>query len=115
MAQAQDARKVEIGYEITFAGFAGFRIDFDMRVNGRTVKAVAEARQAELEVGVQSDPLVRAVLERFPGAQIVRVRGQSDAAAPPPAAMEALPPAEEEMSSDDDGFGENWVRDDGGE
>ena len=49
------------------------------------------------------------------GAQIVRVRGQSDAAAPPPAAMEALPPAEKEMSSDDDGFGENWVRDDGGE
>ena len=87
----------------------------------QTLKAVAEAKQAELEVGVQSDPLVRAVLERFPGAQIVRVRGQSDAAAPPPAAMEALPPAEEDASGDDDvlsedaGFGENWVRDDGSE
>lgn len=33
-AQAQDPRKVEIGYEITFAGFAGFRIDFDLRLSG---------------------------------------------------------------------------------
>jgi DNA polymerase-3 subunit gamma/tau len=87
----------------------------------QTLKAVAEAKQAELEIGVQSDPLVRAVLERFPGAQIVRVRGQSDAAAPPSAAMEALPPAEEDATGDDDvlsedaGFGENWVRDDGNE
>lgn len=77
-----------------------------------TLRAVADAKQAELEVGVQSDPLVKAVLEKFPGAQIVRVRGQGDAAAPPPAAIEALPPAEEDAPSDDDGFGENWVRDD---
>src|SRR3954471_24396723 len=33
-AQAQDARQVEIGYEITFAGFAGFRIDVTARIDG---------------------------------------------------------------------------------
>jgi DNA polymerase-3 subunit gamma/tau len=78
-----------------------------------TLKAVAEAKQAELEVGVQSDPLVKAVLDKFPGAQIVGVRGQADAAAPLPAAVEALPPAEEDMPGDDEGFGDNWVRDEG--
>jgi hypothetical protein len=31
---AQDTRQVEVGYEITFAGFAGFRIDFTARFNG---------------------------------------------------------------------------------
>ena len=34
MALAQDARQVEVGYEITFAGFAGFRIDFTGRFDG---------------------------------------------------------------------------------
>jgi DNA polymerase-3 subunit gamma/tau len=38
-----------------------------------TVRAQAEARQAEVERGVQSDPLVQAVLNRFPGAKIVNV------------------------------------------
>ncbi len=40
---------------------------------GATVRAQAEARQAELERGVQSDPLVQAVLNRFPGAKVVGV------------------------------------------
>jgi DNA polymerase-3 subunit gamma/tau len=40
-----------------------------------TLKAQAEARQAELEIGVRGDPLVQAVLARFPGAQIIGVRG----------------------------------------
>jgi DNA polymerase III subunit gamma/tau len=60
-----------------------------------TLKAQSEARQAALEVGVQADPLVKAVLERFPGAQIVGVRGGKDLSSPT-----------------DDGFGDNWVRDD---
>jgi hypothetical protein len=48
------------------------------------------------------------VLDRFPGAEIVGVRGPKEAALDVPAAAdEALPPAEE------DGLGENWVRDDG--
>jgi hypothetical protein len=33
-AFAQDARQVDIGYEITFAGFAGFRIDVTARFDG---------------------------------------------------------------------------------
>ena len=38
-----------------------------------TMRAQAEAQQAEVERGVQSDPLVQAVLNRFPGAKIVGV------------------------------------------
>jgi DNA polymerase III subunit gamma/tau len=54
-----------------------------------TLRAQAEARQAEVERGVQGDPLVQAVLNRFPGAKIVNVT-QSEAgdAEPPP----ELPP-----------------------
>ncbi|ARP98775.1 DNA polymerase III subunit gamma/tau [Pseudorhodoplanes sinuspersici] len=39
-----------------------------------TLKSQAEAREADLKRGVRSDPLVQAVLERFPGAEIVAVR-----------------------------------------
>jgi len=38
-----------------------------------TMRAQMDARQAEVERGVQSDPLVQAVLNRFPGAKIVGV------------------------------------------
>ena len=38
-----------------------------------TMRAQMDARQAEIELGVQSDPLVQAVLNRFPGAKIVGV------------------------------------------
>jgi len=38
-----------------------------------TMRAQAEAQQAEIERDVQSDPLVQAVLNRFPGAKIVGV------------------------------------------
>jgi DNA polymerase-3 subunit gamma/tau len=51
-----------------------------------TVRAQSEARQAEIERGVQDDPLVQAVLNRFPGAKIVGVTqaaDEADAAAPP--------------------------------
>jgi DNA polymerase-3 subunit gamma/tau len=40
---------------------------------GATMRAQAEERQAELERGVQTDPLVQAVLNRFPGAKVVGV------------------------------------------
>jgi DNA polymerase III subunit gamma/tau len=39
-----------------------------------TVKAQNDARSAELKTGVRADPLVQAVLARFPGAEIVDVR-----------------------------------------
>jgi DNA polymerase-3 subunit gamma/tau len=40
---------------------------------GATVRAQMEERQAELERSVQSDPLVQAVMKRFPGAKVVGV------------------------------------------
>jgi DNA polymerase-3 subunit gamma/tau len=71
-----------------------------------TLKSVADVRKAELEVGVRADPLVKAVLERFPGAEIVGVRGQASAdAEPPPSAEPDIP------LPDDSGFGDNWERD----
>jgi len=45
-----------------------------------TMKSQADARQAELETGVRADPIVKAVLERFPGAEIVDVRRREEAA-----------------------------------
>ena len=49
-----------------------------------TVRAQAEERQAELERGVQSDPLVQAVMKRFPGATITGVTQKgADAEAEP--------------------------------
>ena len=35
-ALAQEARQIELGYEITFAGISGFRIDVTARFNGAT-------------------------------------------------------------------------------
>ena len=74
-----------------------------------TLKSVADAQKAELEVGVRADPLVKAVLERFPGAEIVGVRGQKDIAQD----TAFVPPADPDLPlSDEDGFGDNWERDD---
>ena len=77
-----------------------------------TVKAQDDARQAELEIGVRADPLVRAVLTRFPGAEIVDVRKGE-------AVPQALPPADPdepmpELPPDDDGsaFGVHGHMDD---
>jgi DNA polymerase-3 subunit gamma/tau len=41
-----------------------------------TVREQTEAREAELRQGVRADPLVQAVLDRFPGAEIVAVRNR---------------------------------------
>ncbi|HEY5379262.1 MAG TPA: DNA polymerase III subunit gamma/tau [Pseudolabrys sp.] len=43
-----------------------------------TMRAQADARQAEVERDVQSDPLVQAVLNRFPGAKVVAVTQNAD-------------------------------------
>ncbi len=58
-----------------------------------TVREQAEAQRAEVERGVQADPLVQAVLNRFPGAKIV---GVTQAA---PEAVEA--PIESDLNDDD--------------
>jgi DNA polymerase-3 subunit gamma/tau len=50
-----------------------------------TLRAQNDARRAELEQGVRADPLVQAVLARFPGAEIVGVRKRDDIAPPPSA------------------------------
>jgi DNA polymerase-3 subunit gamma/tau len=63
-----------------------------------TLRAQAEARQEELEIGVRGDPLVQAVLSRFPGAQIVGVRGPATNAVD----SDAEPLAEEPIEEADD-------------
>jgi DNA polymerase-3 subunit gamma/tau len=67
------------------------------------VKAQDDARQAELKTGVRADPLVQAVLARFPGAEIVDVRkGEA-------VASQWLPPGDGDQGGaepppDDDGL-----------
>jgi len=55
-----------------------------------TIRSQDDARQAELKTGVRAEPLVQAVLARFPGAEIVDVR--KGAAVLPP----ELPPGDSE-------------------
>jgi DNA polymerase-3 subunit gamma/tau len=74
-----------------------------------TIRSQNDARKAELKTGVRSDPLVQAVLARFPGAEIVDVRkaetvgsgnGETPASQPPPSADgEEIEPEPEEESS----------------
>ncbi len=67
-----------------------------------TVRAQNDARQAELKTGLRADPLVQAVLSRFPGAEIVDVRKGAAVLpqGPPPGGSEDAAP---ELSPDDDG------------
>jgi DNA polymerase-3 subunit gamma/tau len=66
-----------------------------------SIRAQAEMRKAELKNDVRGDPLVRAVLARFPGAEIVDVRppaGASAASAEDMAEdMLAVPPNESDL------------------
>jgi DNA polymerase-3 subunit gamma/tau len=67
------------------------------------VKEQMQARQAELEHGVQADPLVQSVLARFPGAEIVAVhpRAGDETGLPPMDAEDAIPepPNEDDTSA----------------
>jgi DNA polymerase-3 subunit gamma/tau len=74
-----------------------------------TLRSQAEAKQAELETGVRADPLVQAVLGRFPGAEIVGVRGPGGETPVPSA-----PTDDDAPPLDDDSLGDNWVKDDEG-
>jgi DNA polymerase-3 subunit gamma/tau len=49
-----------------------------------TVSAQVTAKKTEIEQGVRADPLVQAVLSRFPGAEIVGVTRRDGAAGTPP-------------------------------
>jgi DNA polymerase III subunit gamma/tau len=75
-----------------------------------TVRSQSEARQAELKSGVRADPLVQAVLARFPGAEIVGVR---EAAPPFPQDLPVGDAEEAELSGDDaSAFGADLRADD---
>ena len=54
-------------------------------------------REAERLSGVAAHPLVRKVLERFPGAKIIDVRGPEQA----PAEVSAAPAADDEVAYPD--------------
>ena len=47
-----------------------------------SLRSQADARKAELKDDVRADPLVQAVLARFPGAEIVDVRAPAGSASP---------------------------------
>jgi DNA polymerase-3 subunit gamma/tau len=74
-----------------------------------TVKSQNDAHKAELKTGVRADPLVQAVLARFPGAEIVDVRkGEavvSEPSEPGDCSEETLEPA-----PDDSAFGPRSAR-----
>ncbi len=59
-----------------------------------TLKMQTEARQQELKTGVQADPLVQAVLTRFPGAEIVAVRERGGTESPADEVITDLSPAD---------------------
>jgi DNA polymerase-3 subunit gamma/tau len=71
-----------------------------------TVHAQSEARRVELKTGVRADPLVQAVLARFPGAEIVEVRQAGAAVAAgrdPDGARPEPPPADDGAA-----YGADW-------
>ena len=69
-----------------------------------TVSSQAAAQRTELEQGVRADPLVQAVLARFPGAEIVGVRRRDDLSPPaaPPAGDDPMPDPDDYGADDDD-------------
>jgi DNA polymerase-3 subunit gamma/tau len=66
-----------------------------------TLWAQAQARKAELKDDVQSDPLVQAVLKRFPGAEIVDVRPPPDASAANADELPPTPQSDDDVADDD--------------
>jgi DNA polymerase III subunit gamma/tau len=66
-----------------------------------SLRAQAEARKAELKDGVRADPLVQAVLAKFPGAEIVDVRAPAGAAATDAEDM-PLPAQGDDVADDDE-------------
>jgi DNA polymerase-3 subunit gamma/tau len=59
------------------------------------LRAQAETRKAEMKDDARGDPLVQAVLARFPGAEIVDVRPPAGTAALPAEDMPEEPPLNE--------------------
>ena len=59
-----------------------------------SLRSQAEERKTQLKSDARSDPLVQAVLTRFPGAEIVEVR-------PPAASAEDVPDTQDNESDPD--------------
>ena len=66
-----------------------------------SLRAQAEARKAELKDDVRGDPLVQAVLKRFPGAEIVDVRPPPGAPAANADELPLTPQGDGEVADDD--------------
>jgi len=83
VALEQSARKTLVG-ELSkkLADWTGRRwmVAVSAETGMPSLRAQAETRKAELKDGVRDDPLVQAVLQRFPGAEIVDVRPPAGAA-----------------------------------
>src|SRR5262249_38900036 len=69
-----------------------------------TGTAQLAAQKSELEQGVRADPLVQAVLSRFPGAEIVGVTRRSTLEAPPAEDIPMANPDDYGASDMDDEF-----------
>lgn len=67
-----------------------------------TLKAQAQAAREELQHGVQADPLVQAVLAKFPGAEIVGVHPRAGTAADAEEENASLPAAPDDEAEDED-------------
>ncbi|MBG0798335.1 DNA polymerase III subunit gamma/tau [Methylocystis sp. L43] len=61
-----------------------------------TLKELRDAEQRKRRSSLESDPLVASVLARFPGAQIVAVRGRDEGAAPAETLYDEASPIEED-------------------
>jgi DNA polymerase III subunit gamma/tau len=66
-----------------------------------SLRAQAEMRKTEMKDGVRGDPLVQAVMERFPGAEIVDVRPPTEATPAQPGETPAGPQLDGDVTDDD--------------
>lgn len=73
---------------------------------GPTIYEQRDARKQDIMIGVRADPLVRSVLERFPGAEIVGVKSAEDAL-PAPEPMLQAGPSNDEIGYADDSYTED--------
>ena len=74
-----------------------------------SIREQTKAREQERLTGVRADPLVRSVLERFPGAEIVAIRA-AEPEIPPTAAV--IAPETADAGSDEVGYADQFYTED---
>jgi DNA polymerase-3 subunit gamma/tau len=98
------ARKTLIG-ELSkkLADWTGRRwmVELSAEAGSPSLRAQAAMRKAEMKDGVRGDPLVQAVMERFPGAEIVDVRAPAGPAPEQPSETPAGSALDGEVVDDD--------------